>query len=536
MKNKGFTLVELLAVIAILAILVIVAMPNVLGMFNQAKMNSFVTEVQKIMDTAMVTFTRDALLNSGKTVYYSTTENETLRTKKLDMSGNEKQYFIEMNRNGEFKRVVVYDANYCYDIYASDSNGNYDGTKSKLINDKISKTTVLVNDLWESGNDSVEITFDGDDYIVTGCTGILAGEDISEPTCKLKATASGVTFESKTDNVGVTSYGLIKSTTPTFNSEDTLELSDGTFYGYVEDEAGNTGSCSITITGTTQTSNYSKTTRTCTYGIANYTNVMKVCNRSIESYTQTRRTCYSNITSYRATMQTCNKQIRYSQYAKTCLNNGGTYSFGAETLLTSGATSCTSSSFTCDASNVGRQYIRCQDTSSYNLTTSFVTKSSCSVEGSVTCNSSNVGRTFTTQCMPNYDSKWTTITSTASSCATTSSFTCNYSNNGRSHISSCATNYSYNWSSTTYTASYCPTTSGFTCNSSNVGRSYASSCTPHYQYMWRSSTATASSCAVGTSFECNSSNNGNSYVSSCTRETVCPSGYTKINSTYCYKY
>ena len=40
MKRKnGFTLVELLAVIAILAILVIVAMPNILGMFNEAKQN-----------------------------------------------------------------------------------------------------------------------------------------------------------------------------------------------------------------------------------------------------------------------------------------------------------------------------------------------------------------------------------------------------------------------------------------------------------------------------------------------------------------
>lgn len=37
MKRQGFTLVELLAVIAILAILVLVAVPNVLGMFNQAK-------------------------------------------------------------------------------------------------------------------------------------------------------------------------------------------------------------------------------------------------------------------------------------------------------------------------------------------------------------------------------------------------------------------------------------------------------------------------------------------------------------------
>lgn len=42
MKNKdGFTLVELLAVIAILALLVILALPNVISMFNQAKKEIF---------------------------------------------------------------------------------------------------------------------------------------------------------------------------------------------------------------------------------------------------------------------------------------------------------------------------------------------------------------------------------------------------------------------------------------------------------------------------------------------------------------
>lgn len=536
MKNKGFTLVELLAVIAILAILVIVAMPNVLGMFNQAKMNSFVTEVQQIMDTATVTFTRDALLNSGKTVYYSSTENTTLRTKKLDMSGNEKQYFIEMNRNGEFKRVVVYDANYCYDIYASDSNGNYDGSKSKLINDKISKTTVLVNDVWESGNDSVEITFDGDKYIVTGCTGILAGEDTSAPTCKLKATASGVTFEIKTDNVGVTSYGLVKSTTQTFNSEDTLELSNGKFYGYVKDEAGNTGSCSITISGTTQTSNYSKTTRTCSYGITNYTNIIKRCDRSLENYTQTMRQCKSDIMNYTAIMRTCIMQPRYKQFARTCLNNGGTYAFGPDVLLEGEATSCTNSSFTCNESNVGRQYISCQNAPIYSFTSSPETKSSCSVEGSFTCNSSNVGRRYISQCITNNNTYWKDITSTVSSCTTTSSFSCKYPFRDRTYIASCTPNYNYRWTTASYTASYCPSTSGFTCDSSNVGRSYASSCTPNYQYNWRNTTASVSSCTVDTSFECNSSNNGRSYVASCIRETVCASGYTKINNTYCYKY
>ena len=34
MKKQGFTLVELLAVIAIMAMLVIIALPNVLKMFN----------------------------------------------------------------------------------------------------------------------------------------------------------------------------------------------------------------------------------------------------------------------------------------------------------------------------------------------------------------------------------------------------------------------------------------------------------------------------------------------------------------------
>ena len=181
MKNKGFTLVELLAVIAILAILVIVAMPNVLGMFNQAKINTFTTEVQRLMDVAMTTFTKDALQNSGKSVFYSSVDFDSLKTKKLAMSGNTKDYYIEMDRNGNFKRIVVADENFCYDIHTEYNDSlsvvGTEYTISRPIVDQynypvlIDKTTVKSEHILESGNDSFEfIERPGtSNFIMEGC-------------------------------------------------------------------------------------------------------------------------------------------------------------------------------------------------------------------------------------------------------------------------------------------------------------------------------------------------------------------------------
>ena len=54
--KKGFTLVELLAVIAILAILIIIALPNILSMFNKAKEDTFFTEAKSVMRAAKQEF------------------------------------------------------------------------------------------------------------------------------------------------------------------------------------------------------------------------------------------------------------------------------------------------------------------------------------------------------------------------------------------------------------------------------------------------------------------------------------------------
>ena len=75
--------------------------------------------------------------------------------------------------------------------------------------------------------------------------------DTTAPTCVLNVTTKTVTFSSVTDATsGIASSGINKSTTPSY-SESSLGISYDTFYGHVLDKAGNAGSCSRVITGTT---------------------------------------------------------------------------------------------------------------------------------------------------------------------------------------------------------------------------------------------------------------------------------------------
>ncbi len=94
LNRKGFTLVELLAVIAILAILVIIALPNVMGMFNTAKENSFKTEIKEIFKTAEQTWINDSMFNSGEKVY---SRCKSGCSNSLDLTGrSELEYYINL--------------------------------------------------------------------------------------------------------------------------------------------------------------------------------------------------------------------------------------------------------------------------------------------------------------------------------------------------------------------------------------------------------------------------------------------------------
>lgn len=117
MNKKGFTLVELLAVIAILAILVIIALPNVLSMYNQARKDTFVTEVRDHFKAGEQNF----LLNSGSSVVYSNVTGVT-DAKTLDMNGNKKmQYYIVFDANGKCTQLLA--TNGSFGIKAENSTG-----------------------------------------------------------------------------------------------------------------------------------------------------------------------------------------------------------------------------------------------------------------------------------------------------------------------------------------------------------------------------------------------------------------------------
>ena len=384
---------------------------------------------------------------------------------------------------------------------------NWNGTDGKTYNEKqeVSKLTDVNNGI----------------YTMT-----VIWKDIVRPTCTLIANASGVSFGSKNDNVGVTSYGLVKSMTVSYNNKSSVSLSSGTFYGYVKDDAGNVNNCSIVISETHATK---------------YDKVTSKCNSNFLSYTKTTKTCNKNV-SYSKTTKTCNKNTKYRKTVSTCTATNPTYTgpcYCRSTPYSSPTNvGCDSSSCSGRCSSLGMYYASggCTGpTYTYSWSSSSSDVTSCSTVTGSCSQSSHVGNSKVSCTDISTYTFGSSSTTTVSSCSS-NTFTCNSSNSGSTYVS-CVDNTTYTWggTSTSYTSSCSSNNIG--CSSSTAGSTYVS-CSANYENFWTEIKESVTSCSTTSSFSCNNGNKGSSYVSKCTPTAFAcsDSSQTMINNSYCYKY
>lgn len=107
MKNKkGFTLIELLSVIAILAILVILTMPKIIELFNDARKNSFLTEVKTVYNETTSKYLIESL--KGNKLTQISSDDET----SLNLDGEKIKYFVLLDDNGNVDKMAVGNGSY----------------------------------------------------------------------------------------------------------------------------------------------------------------------------------------------------------------------------------------------------------------------------------------------------------------------------------------------------------------------------------------------------------------------------------------
>ena len=187
MNKKGFTLVELLAVIAILALLVIIALPNVLSMFNNAKKDLFLTEAKNVFKESTKKYISDNMHNSNEGNIYCKSETDSKNP--LDMDIGNTYYYIEKDSTGKTIKFVAW---------------NSSGYVTKVVGDNVMLNDVTGNNVSESS--AKDIT----------CNNVLTNLDV-EPkltrTYTINANASA-----ETSNKGKLTISIASSnTTDEFN-------------------------------------------------------------------------------------------------------------------------------------------------------------------------------------------------------------------------------------------------------------------------------------------------------------------------------
>ena len=115
MNKKGFTLVELLAVIAILGVLMLIVLPNALSSYRNSKKSIFLSDIQSIYKTAVNQAKADNI-GSRKAITYCRKDGyECDGFEELDLSGSKSiDYIITVDGDFTVSYFVATDEVYQY--------------------------------------------------------------------------------------------------------------------------------------------------------------------------------------------------------------------------------------------------------------------------------------------------------------------------------------------------------------------------------------------------------------------------------------
>ena len=111
-RSKGFSLAEMMAVIAVLGILAVLLLPNVINAYKDARKGVLLDEAKSVYAEALNKYATEKA--EGKVVSVVTdAENSDDNTYNLDLTNKDVEYFVRLDGNGEVISLVVIDGDYC---------------------------------------------------------------------------------------------------------------------------------------------------------------------------------------------------------------------------------------------------------------------------------------------------------------------------------------------------------------------------------------------------------------------------------------